>query len=75
MGLPQGLEPRPKIITLLMLLVAVRLSHELWIIVALYLLALDRAYFPNAPVGFLIKRVWLFTHSSLGTAGRWWRCR
>jgi cobalt ECF transporter T component CbiQ len=59
-GLLQGLDPRLKIIAMLMLLLAVSLSHNLWIIVALYFLVLGMAYFSKVPLGFFVKRVWLF---------------
>ena len=59
-GLLQGLDARLKIIALLMLLLAVSLSHQLWIIVALYFLTLGMAFFSKVPLGFFVKRVWLF---------------
>jgi len=59
-GLLQGLDPRLKVIALLMLLLSVSLSHNLWIIVALYFLALGIAFFSKVPLGFFVKRVWLF---------------
>jgi len=59
-GLLQGLDPRLKVIALLMLLLSVSLSHNLWIIVALYFLALGFAFFSKVPLGFFVKRVWLF---------------
>jgi len=59
-GLLQGLDARLKIIALLMLLLAISLSHQLWIIVALYCLTLGMAFFSKVPLGFFVKRVWLF---------------
>jgi cobalt/nickel transport system permease protein len=59
-GLLQGLDARLKIIALLMLLLAVSLSHSLWIIVALYFFTLGMAFFSRVPLGFFVKRVWLF---------------
>jgi cobalt/nickel transport system permease protein len=59
-GLLQGLDPRLKIIAMLMLLLAVSLSHSLLVIAALYLLTLGLAYFSKVPLGFFVKRVWLF---------------
>ena len=59
-GLLQGLDGRLKIIALLMLLLAVSLSHQIWIIVALYFLTLGMAFFSRVPLGFFVKRVWLF---------------
>jgi cobalt ECF transporter T component CbiQ len=59
-GMLQGLDPRLKIIAVLMLLLAVSLSHSLWIIAALYFLTLGMAFLSKVPLRFFIKRVWLF---------------
>ena len=59
-GLLQGLDARVKIIALLMLLLAVNLSHQLWIIAVLYFLVIGIAYVSKVPLGFFVKRVWLF---------------
>jgi len=59
-GLLQGLDPRVKIATFLMLLLAVSLSRSLAVIVGLYLLALVLAWRSAVPLGFFVKRVWLF---------------
>lgn len=60
-GFLQGLDPRVKVITFLALLLAVSLSKGLLIILALYLLTLLLAWRSRIPLGFFIKRVWLFT--------------
>jgi cobalt/nickel transport system permease protein len=59
-GLLQGLDARLKIVALILLLLAANLSRVLWILVALYFLTLALAYFSKVPLGFFIKRVWLF---------------
>lgn len=59
-GLLQGLDPRLKIIAMLMLLLAVSLSHSLLVIAAVYFLTLGLAFFSKVPLGFFVKRVWLF---------------
>lgn len=59
-GLLQDLDPRVKVITFLALLLAVNLSQGLLIIVALYFLTLLLAWRSRIPLGFFIKRVWLF---------------
>lgn len=59
-GLLQDLDPRVKIVTFLALLLAVSLSQKLTVILALYGLALLLAWLSRVPLGFFIKRVWLF---------------
>ena len=59
-GFLQNIDPRVKVITFLALLLAVGLSKGLLIIVALYFLTLILAWHSWIPLGFFIKRVWLF---------------
>ncbi len=58
-GLLQGLDARLKVIALLLLLLAVSLSHQLEIIAGLYAGALILAAVSKIPMGFFIKRVWV----------------
>jgi cobalt ECF transporter T component CbiQ len=58
-GLLQGLDPRLKILSALLVLLAVGLSRSLLVILGLYFLALLLAFFSRIPLGFFIKRVWL----------------
>ena len=58
-GLLQELDPRLKILSALVLLLAVGLSRSLMVILGLYFLALALAFFSKIPLGFFIKRVWL----------------
>ncbi len=58
-GLLQELDPRLKILSAVLLLLAVSLSHSLLVILILYFLALVLAFFSKIPLGFFIKRVWL----------------
>jgi len=58
-GLLQGLDPRLKILSALLVLLAVGLSHSLLVILALYFLALALAFFSKIPLAFFVKRVWL----------------
>jgi cobalt ECF transporter T component CbiQ len=58
-GLLQELDPRLKILSALLLLLAVGLSRSLLVILALYFLALVLAFFSRIPLGFFVKRVWL----------------
>ncbi len=59
-GFLQSLDPRVKVVTFLALLLAVSLSRLLTVISALYLLTLLLAWRSQVPLGFFVKRVWLF---------------
>jgi len=59
-GLLQSLDPRVKIVATLALLIAVSLSRSVWVIIALYVVAVILAAASSIAVGFFIKRVWLF---------------
>ena len=58
-GLLQALDARLKILSALLVLLAVGLSRSLLVILALYFLALVLAVFSKIPLGFFVKRVWL----------------
>jgi cobalt/nickel transport system permease protein len=59
-GLFQRLDPRLKIAVTLAFLLAVGLSHSLAVILGLYAILVVLAWRSAVPVGFFIKRVWLF---------------
>jgi cobalt/nickel transport system permease protein len=59
-GALQRLDPRVKAIGLLVLLVAVGLVHHVPVLVAAYGLTLVLAAMSGLPLGFFLKRVWLF---------------
>lgn len=59
-GLLQSLDPRVKVVSLIALLIAVGLSHNLAVIIGLYFFSLILARASSVPMGFFIKRVWLF---------------
>ncbi len=59
-GLFQRLDPRTKIVATLALLLAVGLSHSPPVILGLYGVALILAWVSAVPLGFFVKRVWLF---------------
>ncbi|HMD90131.1 MAG TPA: cobalt ECF transporter T component CbiQ [Anaerolineaceae bacterium] len=59
-GFLQTLDPRLKVISTVLLLIAVNLSHSLLILVMLYFLGLGLAAISSVPLGFFIKRVWVF---------------
>jgi len=59
-GLLQGLDPRVKVITFLVFLLATAMTHRLETLVGLYLLTLLLALAARIPLGFFVKRVWVF---------------
>jgi cobalt/nickel transport system permease protein len=58
-GLFQSIDPRVKLVSILGLLISIGLSHNLWLIAAIYLLLLFFAWRSAIPTDFFIKRVWL----------------
>jgi cobalt ECF transporter T component CbiQ len=59
-GLLQAIDPRVKVLSLIGLLLAVGLSRSLPVIIGLYVFALILARLSQVPLGFFVKRVWLF---------------
>jgi cobalt/nickel transport system permease protein len=59
-GLLQAIDPRVKVISLVALLIAVGMSRSIAVIVGLYVFTLILAGVSSVPLGFFIKRVWLF---------------
>lgn len=59
-GLLQRVDPRVKLVGLLVLLVSVGLLHHIPVLIAAYALTLLLAVAARLPLGFFIKRVWLF---------------
>ena len=59
-GLLQSLDPRMKVISILLLLIAIGLSRSLAVIAGLYFVTLALAWRSSVPMGFFVKRVWLF---------------
>jgi cobalt/nickel transport system permease protein len=59
-GLLQGIDPRIKVLTFIAFLLAALTTHRLEIILCLYLLSLALAKVSGIPLGFFIKRVWVF---------------
>ena len=59
-GLLQALDPRVKVISILALLLAVGLSRSLSVLLGLYGVTLALAAWSAVPMGFFVKRVWLF---------------
>ena len=58
-GLLQKLDPRVKIVAVLPLIVIAALARRLWVIVALFAVAVVLALLSKVPLGTLAKRVWL----------------
>jgi cobalt/nickel transport system permease protein len=58
-GLLQRIDPRVKIVALLPLVVIAALARRLWVIVALFVVAVAVATLSNVPLRTLAKRVWL----------------
>jgi len=59
-GLLQRLDPRVKLISALVLIVAVSLSRDVRVLFIVYLLTLLLAYLSRIEILFFIKRVWVF---------------
>ncbi len=59
-GLLQRLDPRVKLFSTLVMLVAISMVSDLNVLIFVYLLTLLLAYLSKVEVGFFIKRVWLF---------------
>lgn len=59
-GLLQGLDPRVKLVTVLGLLVTASFVHHLPVLAALCFATLGLAAASAIPLGFFVKRVWLF---------------
>ncbi|MFQ6101891.1 MAG: cobalt ECF transporter T component CbiQ [Anaerolineae bacterium] len=59
-GLLQALDPRVKVVTFLAFLVITAMAHCLETLVGLYLLTLLLALAAKIPLGFFVKRVWVF---------------
>jgi cobalt/nickel transport system permease protein len=59
-GLLQSLDPRVKVVSIILLLIAVSLSRSPAVIMGLYLVTLLLAWLSSVPMSFFVKRVWLF---------------
>jgi cobalt/nickel transport system permease protein len=59
-GLLQRIDPRLKILSLIALLIAAGLAHSMVTLMVMYALTLGLAAASALPVGFFVKRVWLF---------------
>ncbi len=59
-GLLQSIDPRAKLVGMLGILLAISFSHNLLVLLVLYLLMLPLAAASRVPLGMYVKRVWLF---------------
>jgi cobalt ECF transporter T component CbiQ len=59
-GLLQRIDPRVKVLVLLGLLIVASFMRHIPILLGMYVLTLALAFFSALPIGFFIKRVWLF---------------
>jgi cobalt/nickel transport system permease protein len=59
-GLLQSLDPRVKLISILLVVFALSLTRDIRLIAAVYIMELLLSYASGIKVGFFIKRVWLF---------------
>lgn len=60
-GLFQSLDPRAKLLSVVVLLIAINLSHNWLAVLALYLLTIPLAFASRVPLGFYLSRVWIPT--------------
>jgi cobalt ECF transporter T component CbiQ len=58
-GLLQRLDPRIKVIGILTLVVATAMTHKLWVMGAIFAVAVTLAAMSRVPFGILAKRVWV----------------
>lgn len=59
-GFLQSLDPRIKVITFLLFIMAILFTKSIAISLCLYALSLALAYFSNVNMGFFLKRTWIF---------------
>lgn len=59
-GMLQKIDPRVKLATVVFLLVVTALVRNIPVLAGLYLFTLMLAYFSQVPLGFFVKRVWVF---------------
>lgn len=58
-GFLQKLDPRVKVITMILMILTVTLLNNVWILIVLYLLSCGLAKISRIPIKFYFKRVWL----------------
>ena len=59
-GLLQSLDPRVKLVSMIALIFAVAMTHDIRLLAIMYVLTLIFAYLSKVEIGFFLKRVWVF---------------
>jgi len=59
-GLLQSLDPRVKLVSIVVLIFAIAMTHDIRLLAIVYLLTLVGAYFSKIELWFFLKRVWVF---------------
>ncbi|MCX5696711.1 MAG: cobalt ECF transporter T component CbiQ, partial [Candidatus Omnitrophica bacterium] len=59
-GFLQSLDPRIKMVTILFFLCATVITKSIFVIISLYAFCLVLAFFSKIPIGFFLKRTWIF---------------
>jgi cobalt/nickel transport system permease protein len=59
-GLLQSLDPRVKVVSMILLIFAVAMTHDIRLLAIVYVLTLICAYLSKVEIGFFLKRVWVF---------------
>ncbi len=59
-GLLQSLDPRVKLVSMVVLIFAVAMTHDIRLLAIVYVLTLICAYLSKVEIGFFLKRVWVF---------------
>ena len=59
-GLLQSLDPRIKLVSMIVLIFAVAMTHDIRLLAIVYVLTLVFAYLSKVELGFFLKRVWVF---------------
>ncbi len=59
-GLLQSLDPRVKLVSMVVLIFAVAMTHNIWLLAFVYMLTLVFAWASRIELWFFLKRVWVF---------------
>jgi len=59
-GLLQSIDPRVKLVSILILIFAVSMTQDIWVLLVVYFLTIFFAYSSKIELSFFMKRVWVF---------------
>jgi cobalt/nickel transport system permease protein len=59
-GLLQSLDPRVKLVSMVVLVFAVAMTHDIRLLIPVYVMILVCSYMSKVEIGFFLKRVWVF---------------